>query len=159
MNKGSTQHKIFKAVILIIVAIFGYLIYSFIKIEFFGMLKSKKYMNFETFNEKYEYLFNKDKKFKYTNSELNEVEECKLDTFYSNYVSPSKPCIIKFSKENRKLVKDIQNELSVIETSQETEKLKKEEKYLLKNLLLDNKNYKMFNEILKYLSLEIVTNV
>jgi hypothetical protein len=93
--KNSTSHRIFKGVILFIVAVFFYLIYSFVKIQFFSPNK-KKGFNFEYNALKYKYLDIRDQNFPYlSHKNRGQLEECNLKDFYFEHVSSHKPCIIK----------------------------------------------------------------
>ena len=98
-KKGGWQHKIFKLVILIIVAIFFYLILSFIYIEFFKSATDKDYV-FELNLKKYDYLYKKDQNSKKTvlKGSSTSVAGCILDSFYYEHVSQSIPCIINKNK-------------------------------------------------------------
>lgn len=94
-KKGNMQHKIFKLIILIIVGVFLYLIFSFIKIEFFS--KSNIDYNFEMYQEKYNYLENIDKQFYVQGGAL---QECNLKDFYSEHISNYRPCVVGKNMES-----------------------------------------------------------
>ena len=85
-KKGSLQHKIFKVVILVIVAVFLYLIVSFLKIEFFK--RNNVDYKFELNAEKSNYLDKRDKYFPYSNDNIN-IDECDLWSFlkYLNLIN------------------------------------------------------------------------
>jgi len=94
-NKNSTSHRIFKGVILFIVAVFFYLIYSFVKIQFFSHNKNKGF-NFEYNALKYKYLDIRDQNFSYlSHKNRGQLEECNLKDFYFEHVTNHKPCIIQ----------------------------------------------------------------
>jgi hypothetical protein len=110
-KRGNMQHKIFKVVILIFVAVFFYLIFSFIKIEFFNSSDTNiTDYSFKINSEKYKYLHKIDQKF------YNSIKECDIENFYINHIAINMPCFIK--KENSELTsllaraKNIINELS-----------------------------------------------
>jgi hypothetical protein len=117
-RKESTQHKVFKVVILLIVGVFCYLIISFVKIEFF---RNKTEYNFELNSGKYNYLDLKDKAwtFNYTNNSDNLLDECNMKDFFSEQVSNSKPCIIR--KSYSELEAYYQNAINVLADSKLTE--------------------------------------
>jgi hypothetical protein len=94
-KKGSFQHKLFKVVILVIVAVFFYLIYSFVKIEFFKSTSDNDY-SMQINNEKYEYLEKLESNFIYSKNKEN-LDECDLDNFYSDNLNNHKPCIVKYN--------------------------------------------------------------
>jgi hypothetical protein len=90
-KKGSFQHKLFKVVILIIVAVFFYLIFSFLRIEFF---KSNTIdYKFDLNSEKYNYLERIDNYFYYS-KDNKYLDECDIQNFYSEHISDNKPCKI-----------------------------------------------------------------
>jgi hypothetical protein len=83
-KKGSFQHKLFKVIILIIVAVFFLLIFSFLKIEFFRS-KNVDY-KFDLNSDKYNYLEKLDKYFYYS-KDNKKIDECDVEKFYGEHVS------------------------------------------------------------------------
>jgi hypothetical protein len=106
-KKGSFQHKLFKVVILLIVAVFFYLIYSFVKIEFFNSSSDSNY-SLHINNEKYEYLEKLESNFIFSKNK-DFIDECDLDNFYSDNLYNHKPCIIKFNKMTQIYLEKIEN--------------------------------------------------
>ena len=94
LKKNNISHRIFKIIVLFIVAIFCYLIISFIKIQF--MTYNKKGFNLESNFEKYKYLDSRDQHFNYlkNNKIKGELESCNIKDFYYEHVTNYKPCFI-----------------------------------------------------------------
>lgn len=104
-KKGSLQHKIFKVIILVIVAVFFYLIYSFVKIEFFKRNSQSDY-SLELNSEKFDYLEKLDRLFLYSKNKKY-VDDCNLEEFYTQNLVVHKPCVIKKSESTDIYLKNI----------------------------------------------------
>lgn len=105
-KKGSVQHRLFKVVILLIVAVFFFLIFSFLRIEFFK--SNTNDYKFDLNSEKYNYLERIDNFFYYSKDNKN-LDECDLNNFYYEHISEYKPCKISNFKSNLDLKNYVEN--------------------------------------------------
>ncbi len=88
-KNGNFLHKLFKFVILFIVAIFIYLIISFIRLEFFKSTGIDYKFNMKS--EKYDILDKVDQEFFYLDD--GNIEDCEEDSFYTSHVINHQPCV------------------------------------------------------------------